>query len=68
MAASAPLENKYVKTKIANLNAAILTSEDGAERQAEIEKHIKAVENDPVFQIDPEFPGVGVVQLGGPVV
>ena len=56
MAASAPLENKYVKTKIANLNAAILTSEDGAERQAEIEKHIKAVENDPVFQIDPEFP------------
>ena len=56
MAAGAPLEKKYVKTKIANLNAAILVSEDGAEKQAEIEKHIKTVKNDPIFQIDPEFP------------
>ena len=56
MATGAPLEKKYVKAKITNLNAAILVSEDEADRQEEIQKHIKTIENDPIFQIDPEFP------------
>ena len=56
MTTEAPLEKKYVKTKIANLNASLQLAEDTTEKQDEIVRHIKAVENDPVFQLDPEFP------------
>ena len=52
----APLEKKYVKTKIANLNASLMLAEDASEREDEIVRHIKRVESDPVFQLDPEFP------------
>ena len=52
----APLEKKYVKHKITNLNASFQISEDESEKRDEVLSHIKAVENDPVFQLDPEFP------------
>lgn len=51
-----PLERKYVKTKIANLNAAILVADAPSTKLDEITRHIKSVENDPQFQLDPEFP------------
>ncbi len=51
-----PLESKYVKTKIATLNEAIGQAESETSKCEAILTHIKAVENDPCFQIDPEFP------------
>ena len=56
MATAAPLEKKYVKAKIANLKASLQLAENATEKHDEIVRHIKAVENDPVFQLDPEFP------------
>ena len=51
-----PLERKYVKTKIANLNAGMMMAETESLKHEEILQHIKSVENDPQFQLDPEFP------------
>ena len=51
-----PLERKYVKTKIATLNAGIQLAETQASKHEEILSHIKTVENDPMFKLDPEFP------------
>lgn len=51
-----PLERKYVKTKIANLNAGIQLSENESMKREEVLEHIKAVESDPQFKLDPEFP------------
>ena len=51
-----PLEQKYVKSKIANLNASILVAESQTEKHATITRHIASVEDDPLFQLDPEFP------------
>ena len=51
-----PLERKYVKTKVANLNAGIMIAENQSMKQEEILRHIQAVEDDPQFQLDPEFP------------
>lgn len=51
-----PLERKYVKAKVANLNGAIMASESLSMKEEEVIQHIKAVENDPLFQLDPEFP------------
>ena len=51
-----PLEKKYVKNKTSLLNAGIQVAEDEASRREEVLAHIKSVENDPEFRIDPEFP------------
>ena len=51
-----PLERKYVKTKVSNLNGAMMAAESQAEKQEEVTRHIQAVEDDPQFQLDPEFP------------
>lgn len=51
-----PLESKYVKAKISDLNEAMRCAEKETDRQEEILRHIKAVENDPKFQLNPEFP------------
>ena len=57
MAASIPpLERKYVKSKIANLNAGVMMAETEALKLEEVLRHIKSIENDPQFQLDPEFP------------
>ena len=56
MATAALLEKKYVKAKIASLKASLQLAENATEKHDEIVRHIKAVENDPVFQLDPEFP------------
>lgn len=46
------LEKKYVKSKIATLNDSLR----GDSPSPAILQHIAAVENDPEFQLDPEFP------------
>lgn len=52
----AVLERKYVKNKIALLNAGLQTAEDDEARREEIVTHVKSVEHDPQFRLDPEFP------------
>ena len=47
------LEKKYVKSKIATLNDSLRGESPST---ADIIQHIAAVENDPEFQLDPEFP------------
>lgn len=51
-----PLERKYVKSRIASLKAAIQIADGLADKQSEITRHLQATENDPSFQLDPEFP------------
>lgn len=51
-----PLERKYVKGKIANLNAGLMMAETETLKHEEVQQHIRAVEKDPQFQLDPEFP------------
>ena len=51
-----PLERKYVKNKVSLLNGAMMAAESQAEREEEVLQHIQAVEGDPQFQLDPEFP------------
>lgn len=51
-----PLERKYVKSKVADLNDAIQTAETKTLKNEKILQHIQAVENDPQFRLDPEFP------------
>ncbi len=68
MAAVPPLERKYVKGKIANLNAGIQLAESETEKEEEILRHIRAVEKDPNFQLDPEFPaGLEWFNSAGPL-
>lgn len=50
------LERKYVKAKIANLNSSLGEASSVSQKEAAIVEHIKAVENDSQFCIDPEFP------------
>ena len=50
------LEKKYVKTKIANLNNSLKEATSLSQKEEVIAKHIKAVEDDPQFLLDPEFP------------
>ena len=57
MAASIPpLEKKYVKNIIAKLNSGLGEAEGLPQKKALVEQHIAAVENDPLFHVDPEFP------------
>lgn len=51
-----PLEKKYVKSKISDLNTSLKGATSLAQKQEEIIKHIAAVENDPEFRLNPEFP------------
>ena len=52
-----PLEKKYVKNCTAQLNSSIQDpSLSPSEKEEAVRKHIAAVENDPQFRLDPEFP------------
>ena len=52
----AALEKKYVKNKISLLNAGIQVAEDEAAKREEVLSHIKSVDKDSEFRLDPEFP------------
>lgn len=57
MAGAIPsLERKYVKTKVSNLNGAMMAAESLVEKREEVLRYIQSVEDDPQFQLDPEFP------------
>ena len=51
-----PLERKYVKNRISNLNTSLGEARSLPQKEALIEDHITTTENDPKFHIDPEFP------------
>lgn len=51
-----PLERKYVKSKLALLRAGLQTAAGAAEQLDEALGHIRAVDGDPNFRLDPEFP------------
>jgi hypothetical protein len=57
MAASIPpLEKKYVKNIISSLNSALGEAQNLPQKKALILDHVRAVEGDPQFQLEPEFP------------
>lgn len=56
MASIPPLEKKYVKGRISDLSSSLKEAPSLPRKEELIAEHITAVENDPQFQIDPEFP------------
>lgn len=56
MAVIPPLEKKYVKNRISSLNTSLGETQSLPQKEALVKEHIAAVENDPQFHIDPEFP------------
>lgn len=63
-----PLERKYVKSKLALLRAGLQTAVGAAEQLEEALGHIRAVDDDPNFRLDPEFPpGLEWFNTGAPL-
>ncbi len=50
------LEKKYVKSKVTDLTNTLKKAVTRSQKEEEIKRHISAVEDDPEFCINPEFP------------
>lgn len=51
-----PLEHKSVKARLSDLRSAIKEAGSPSEKSSIVTSHLEATKNDPLFQLDPEFP------------